>query len=89
MPARRLPAYDYASPGGYFVTICTNRRSLLFATPREAAIVENCWNEIPSHFQVITDAFVVMPNHVHGILFLEARAGSCAPSASSRPYVGT
>ena len=34
-------------------------------------IVQGCWDEIPVHFpNVTTDAFVVMPNHVHGIIFI-------------------
>ena len=37
-----------------------------------------CWLEIPAHFRVDLDAFVVMPNHVHGILFL-VRAGHAPP----------
>lgn len=75
----RLPGYDYRQNGAYFVTVCTNHRvSLLGAihaglfTPNEAGIeMERIWYALPRRFsQVTLDAFVVMPNHIHGILFL-------------------
>jgi REP element-mobilizing transposase RayT len=75
----RLPAYDYRWPGAYFVTICTPERSCLFGGVTSGAvvlnatgrIVESCWQAIPTHFpNVILDEFVVMPNHVHGIVIL-------------------
>ena len=69
----RLPHYDYAAPGGYFITICTRDRAPLFDDPRAARIVNAAWDDIPSHHpSVEIDAFVVMPNHVHGVLFLAA-----------------
>jgi putative transposase len=70
VPARRLPCYDYSSAGAYFVTVCTYRRALLFVSPNATSAVQSCWDEIPSHFPVDLDAFVVMPNHVHGIVLL-------------------
>ena len=75
----RLPEYDYASPGGYFVTICTAERACLLGTvedgvfvpSRAGHIVAACWEEIPRHFSgVETDEFVVMPNHLHGVLLV-------------------
>ena len=77
MPSRRLPTFDYASAGAYFVTICAHRRRVLFASDQLASAVTDCWHEIPSHFPVEPDGFVVMPNHVHGILWL--RAGHARP----------
>jgi REP element-mobilizing transposase RayT len=69
----RLPHYDYAASGGYFITICTGDRAPLFDDPRLRTIVETAWNDIPSHHpSVEIDEFVVMPNHVHGVLFLGA-----------------
>ncbi|MFZ1344403.1 transposase [Thiothrix eikelboomii] len=40
--------------------------------PNEAGIlVQQCWEAIPKHFpSVILDEFVVMPNHVHGIIVM-------------------
>lgn len=75
----RLPDYDYSSPGAYFATISTKLRQPLFGRQHGGDVVLNdygrvatqCWQELPKHFsQLIIDAFIVMPNHVHGILFI-------------------
>ena len=71
--------YDYAQTGAYFVTVCAQDRACLFgaivdgqmrlnAAGREAG---QCWLQIPRHFpNVELDEFVVMPNHLHGIVAL-------------------
>jgi REP element-mobilizing transposase RayT len=73
----RLTGYDYASSGVYFVTVCAHRKEHIFGAVigdtvtlnALGQIVDACWNAIPEHFpRVELDAFVVMPNHVHGIL---------------------
>ncbi len=75
----RLKGYDYSRPGAYFATICTNNRQCLFGRIADSQMALNnagltavqCWQAIPDHFpHVQLDAFVVMPNHVHGILFI-------------------
>ncbi|GBD10355.1 hypothetical protein HRbin22_02627 [Candidatus Thermoflexus japonica] len=75
----RLKGYDYTQPGAYFITICTHERAHLFGTVvdgemwlNEAGrVAEQCWRDIPAHFpHVELDAFVVMPNHIHGILWI-------------------
>ena len=75
----RLPHHDYASPGAYFVTVCTHGGRFLFGSVREETMranalgsaVQACWHDLPEHYPQITlDAFVVMPNHVHGIFIL-------------------
>jgi putative transposase len=67
----RLPGYDYRSAGAYFVTICTHQRELLFEDPVLRRVAEALWQRIPRHFpHVQLDAWVVMPNHVHGILVI-------------------
>jgi REP element-mobilizing transposase RayT len=75
----RLPGYDYSQAGAYFVTICTHRRRCLLGEIREAEVhlfdlgrvVVGCWEEIPRHFPHLSlDAWIVMPNHVHGILVI-------------------
>jgi putative transposase len=81
----RLKGYDYASAGGYFVTIVAWRRECLFGEVlngemrlnRYGEIVQNWWMEIPIHFlNVETGAFVIMPNHVHGVIFIVDRRGT-------------
>jgi REP element-mobilizing transposase RayT len=73
----RLKHYDYASEGAYYVTIVTRGRNCVFGEiiDREmylneyGRIVQKWWEEIPIHFpNVKTGAFVIMPNHVHGII---------------------
>jgi REP element-mobilizing transposase RayT len=67
----RLPGHDYASPGAYFVTVCTHAKQPLFENALIATAVENAWRALPEHFSHIrTDGFVIMPNHIHGILWL-------------------
>jgi REP element-mobilizing transposase RayT len=74
-----LKGYDYSRAGAYFVTICAHKRACLFGEIVDGEMVLNdagsvaakCWHTIPDHFpHVILDTFVVMPNHVHGILFI-------------------
>ena len=73
----RLRNYDYATDGWYFVTICTRDRECYFGkienktmSPSDIGIkAVEMWNEIPTHFPTTELAeFVVMPNHVHGII---------------------
>jgi putative transposase len=75
----RLAGYDYASAGTYFITICTQDRACLFGTIADGVMqandagrmVERWWDELGRAFpNVRTDAFVVMPNHVHGVVVL-------------------
>jgi len=77
--SHRLNGYDYSRPGAYFVTICTFKGRNLFGEihNREmflndaGRIVERTWLEIPEHFLIADlDSFIVMPNHIHGILVL-------------------
>ena len=75
----RLKEYDYAQPGEYFITICTYEKEDTFGEivademrlSQEGRIAQQCWRQIPSHFEdVELDEFVVMPNHIHGIIIL-------------------
>jgi REP element-mobilizing transposase RayT len=79
-----MPRYDYALPGAYFVTICTHGRACLFGAVNDGRMELNgpgkmvaCqWLALAERFPgLIVDAFVLMPNHLHGILFLEADTG--------------
>jgi REP element-mobilizing transposase RayT len=67
----RLPDFDYATPGAYFVTICAQNRLFLFDPDPVRAMIKTWWNRLPGKFPNLeTDEFVVMPNHVHGIIFI-------------------
>jgi len=94
----RLKGYDYTQPGAYFVTICTHRREMLFGRVVDGVmqlnefgrIVEWTWYDLPNHVANITlDAFVIMPNHVHGIIIINppatVGAGSPMVGAGSEP----
>jgi len=75
----RLPGYDYTQPGSYFVTIVTHRRECAFGEITNGVmrlnewgkIVAECWSAIPDHYcDVVIDEFIVMPNHIHGIIVI-------------------
>ncbi len=81
----RLKGYDYSQDGIYFVTICTKNKECIFgeilknkkgeksfAPTRGGEIVKKCWEEIPEHYpKVILKEFIIMPNHIHGILMIK------------------
>jgi REP element-mobilizing transposase RayT len=73
----RLPCYDYASAGWYFVTICCKDRAHLFGEIRNGEmvlnevgdLVEKWWNKIPDKFPDIElGEYQIMPNHFHAIV---------------------
>lgn len=75
----RLKGYAYTQAGAYFVTVCTRDRACLFGKIVDGEMRWNeygeCavrwWEDIPRHFTAVDiDAFVVMPNHVHGIVVI-------------------
>jgi REP element-mobilizing transposase RayT len=77
----RLREYDYSSPGEYFVTICTNKKEHLLGEvikeevqlSHNGEIVKRHWEDIPNHCEnVELDEFIIMPNHIHGIIVLTA-----------------
>ena len=72
----RIRGYDYSTPGYYFITICTHERRLLLTSAHVRAAVTTAWLDLPRRFPSVSlDAFVVMPNHVHGIVILTADRG--------------
>ncbi len=80
MESTRLPNWDYGSNAAYFVTICTKNRIHYFGeiSNRGMKLSEigkmavKYWDEIPQHFPFVKlGAFVVMPDHVHGIVIID------------------
>jgi REP element-mobilizing transposase RayT len=80
IPSARHPNWDYTRHGAYFITICTKNRLHHFGTIEKGksklstigAIVQGFWYDIPRHFDhVELGEFIVMPNHIHGILILK------------------
>jgi putative transposase len=73
----RLKGYDYAQPGAYFLTVCTRDRECALGRIVDSEMtlspigetVRSNWDDMPVQFPGIgLDAFVVMPNHIHGII---------------------
>jgi REP element-mobilizing transposase RayT len=94
----RLKGYDYAQAGAYFVTIVTHGRECLFGDVVDGQMqlnnagrfAEQCWLDIPHHFlHVELDAFVVMPNHVHGIIVIPDFVGAknFSPLPDGTPFL--
>ncbi|HET7010694.1 MAG TPA: hypothetical protein VFI11_07970, partial [Anaerolineales bacterium] len=82
----RLRGYDYTQPGAYFVTVCCDQRQCVLGEiladgalcPSPLGlVVHDVWKTIPDHFpSVRLGPFVVMPNHIHGILFFLNEVGA-------------
>jgi len=68
----RLKGYDYTQEGAYFITICTKGRELYFELyPELKRIVQAEWGSLSKRFpHVASDAFVIMPNHIHAIIIV-------------------
>ncbi len=76
----RLKGYDYSQAGAYFVTICSWNRQCIFGDVVDGnvklneygEIVDEYWYHLPQHHShVALDEFVIMPNHIHGILIID------------------
>lgn len=83
----RLKGYDYAQAGAYFVTICAHQRAHLFGEIMDGVMQLNRWGEIARmewfktaelrpHVELHEGEFVVMPNHIHGIIWLVENVGT-------------
>ena len=101
-----MPEYDYTEPGAFFVTVnCFQKQKLFGKVVGEGvrlnkfgSLARECWQSIPDHFPSVTlDAFIVMPNHIHGVLFINetviasmdvpVRAQHAAPPRQDMPRV--
>jgi REP element-mobilizing transposase RayT len=89
----RLQGYDYSQPGIYFITLCTQNRECLFGEILNGEmrlnefgkIAHQCWLEMPHHFpHVQLDEFVIMPDHIHGIIVLNNIVGVGVQNIESR-----
>ena len=84
LPSRRsirLKDYDYAQGGMYFITICTHHKKCLFGTITDGKMILNSVGQLVAHEwqktaiirnDILIDIFVVMPNHLHGIIILNS-----------------
>jgi putative transposase len=92
----RLQGYDYAQVGAYFVTVCAHNRACVFGEIVNGEMRLNdagrmlhaVWEDLPHHYAGIElDAFVVMPNHVHGIIFIVGAGFKPAPTKYGLPEI--
>jgi putative transposase len=92
----RLRGYDYSQAGAYFITICTALRECVLGEICEgqmhlsAAViaVERVWWELPTRFPAVgLDSFIIMPNHVHGIIVIQDMDGNAQGSEPLRAAV--
>ena len=96
--SNRLSGYDYTQPGAYFVTICTHKMEYLFGIIKNGMMVENPlgeivrkeWfrtREIRNQIELLQDEFVIMPNHIHGIIWI-MDVGATGSVARSKDFHG-
>lgn len=78
--SKRLKGWDYSHNGFYFITICSHDRENIFGEIKNDKMILNkfgkitkkYWCEIPTHFsKTKLDEFIVMPNHLHGIVIID------------------
>ena len=75
----RLTHWDYSQAGYYFITICTQDKDKLFGTLDQGRmrlsanghIIKRCWRDLAKHYRCRLDAFIIMPDHIHGIIILK------------------
>ena len=93
----RLQGYDYSQAGAYFVTICTQNRECLFGEIVDGEMrlndagkmIQVVWDEIPAYYPGIDiDSFIVMPNHIHGIVVIVGAAPRGRPESAYSPQNG-
>ena len=86
----RLKGYDYAQPGAYFITLVAWQRQNRFGEiangevqlNQAGRIIHDSWQRLPAFFPVRNEVWVVMPNHFHGLLWIdgEGKGEASAPS---------
>ena len=91
----RLAGYNYSWPGAYFVTVCTFEKRCLFGRVDNEKMHINAYGKIvkrewisacKSYPDVYCDYYIVMPNHFHGVVFINAPAGAIAGSPQQKDW---
>ncbi|MCD6501719.1 transposase [bacterium] len=65
-----MPDFDYSTPGAYFVTVCTHQRIDYFDNAECGRICREVWEDMVNHHPVRLDQFIIMPDHVHFIIWI-------------------
>ena len=93
----RLDGYDYSHAGAYFISIAAQGRLCLFGSVVDGELrlndagkmVRRVWDGMPDRFPFIDlDEFVVMPNHVHGVIFIRQPAPTTRAPTRGAPTLG-
>jgi putative transposase len=85
----RLKGYDYSQPGAYFVTLVTHQKKCWFERLEFRAVVEQEWRGLLDRFPTIQlDEFVIMPNHVHFIIWLNPPDVPVGAQFNCAPAIG-
>jgi len=88
----RWHGYDYAAAGAYFCTLCVQHRAPLLGIVQDATFIPNAagrmvarlWQNLPERWAgLILDAYVIMPNHLHALLWQQTDEGPVAPDAAN------
>ena len=103
LPKRKstaIPHYDYSQPGAYFITLCVEKRRPILgkidSSPQVVLssigkIVSDVWYSLPQRFPCLDaisqSIFVVVPDHIHGIL--QIPAGGASPSPTLHQILGS
>ena len=103
LPKRKptaIPHYDYSQPGAYFITLCVEKRRPILgkidSSPQVVLssigkIVSDVWYSLPQRFPCLDaisqSIFVVMPDHIHGIL--QITAGGATPPPTPPQILGS
>ena len=94
----RLKEYDYSRAGAYFVTVCAWKKECLFGEISQGMvicteagrIITDAWDKLLERYPSIElDEFVIMPNHVHGIIILNVGVGLALPNSLPETTRGT
>ncbi len=89
----RLPHYDYRNPGSYYVTICIHEKRCVFGEVKNnivclnemGQIAQRNWLALPQRFPTLEmDEYIIMPNHIHGIITITERPSSTDAPALSK-----
>lgn len=98
IPSARALWWNYGANAAYFITICTKDRIHYFGNVVNGEMnlstigksAQKCWQDIPQHFPfVILDEFIVMPNHIHGIIIINKMDIDMHPTVQTQNFAST
>ena len=91
----RLKDYDYSQNGFYFITICVQKKACMFGDIKSnkmiltdiGTLAEQHWIDIQNHYNnILLHEYIIMPNHIHGIIEITNNENTCRGVALQRPF---